>query len=259
MRPLSVACLAAFTLVVSGCCRRGESKADLQAKQEAWDREIKRAAPPPSFDNLVDAKAIAEAIAGSSKPAKHTADKASQTTADDYAAPEGMTVVRENDTPAIRAMLRAMPLDGLGPTEPVCQDPSGVTYLRITAGPLAGSFYSITSKGSVFVDNEDMVRRRGWQTCAAKTSCESRRGLPKEFTRADFLVACQSKVRAQLKAPSRAEFPGFGEGPRPEYGRNCRLEAESWVDAPNAFNAMLRSKWSCTWDPTTDLMETKLQ
>lgn len=197
-------------------------------------------------------------MASNSRPAKHTKDPKARTILDDYDRPEGMTVYREDDTPAVRAMLRAMPLDGLGATESVCADPSGATYLRIVAGPLAGSFYSITSKGSVFVDNEDMVRRRGWQTCAAQASCSSGRGLPKGFDSVGFVVACKAKVREQLKAPSRAEFPGLGEGPRPVYGRNCVLSTDSWVDAPNAFNAMLRTKWSCTWDPSTDAMEAHL-
>lgn len=59
-------------------------------------------------------------------------------------------------------------------------------------------------------------------------------------------VACKDAIKAQLKAPSTAEFPSFD--PAFATVRTSSVTIVSYVDAENSFGAKLRQDWRCEVD-----------
>ena len=57
------------------------------------------------------------------------------------------------------------------------------------------------------------------------------------------IVQAKEFVRARLKAPSTAEFPGMFEQKQVERLPNHHYAVVSWVDAQNGFGAMIRTRY----------------
>ncbi|MBI3921313.1 MAG: hypothetical protein HY318_07850 [Armatimonadetes bacterium] len=60
----------------------------------------------------------------------------------------------------------------------------------------------------------------------------------------------QEYVKAALKAPSTAKFPWYSDSFVSDLGGG-RFEVRAYVDAQNAFGAMLRSNYTCVVSSTT--------
>ncbi|KQQ99451.1 PEGA domain-containing protein [Deinococcus sp. Leaf326] len=64
-----------------------------------------------------------------------------------------------------------------------------------------------------------------------------------------FIVRCQDAVRAQLKAPSTAKFPGVLEkAAAVTTYENGNKDWSGWVDSQNSFGALLRTEFLCEYD-----------
>lgn len=79
-------------------------------------------------------------------------------------------------------------------------------------------------------------------TATATTGCK---------THWEMHASCEEQVRSMLKAPSEAEFPGILDTRIDVNPVTCVNTWSSWVDAPNSFNANVRSQFVCTFDPGT--------
>lgn len=67
--------------------------------------------------------------------------------------------------------------------------------------------------------------------------------------------ACNDLVKQSLIAPSTARFPGWLEQPEPEsHAELGTVTYDSWVDAQNAFGAMLRTYFTCTYTVVEDML-----
>lgn len=80
---------------------------------------------------------------------------------------------------------------------------------------------------------------------------ESKR-LQQEQEKSDFLVyrvkvACQSEVEQRLLSPSTATFPSNEQFRTRWSESDKKLEILGYVDASNAFGAMLRKYFSCVY------------
>lgn len=72
----------------------------------------------------------------------------------------------------------------------------------------------------------------------------------------------KAEVQRNLKSPSTAEFPPLPSGPLYSNGQviiskvsgTCQFRVSAWVDAQNAYGAMLRSNFTVTLthNPTSD-------
>lgn len=60
---------------------------------------------------------------------------------------------------------------------------------------------------------------------------------------------CQEQMRARLKDPDSAEFEGIIFGPQVNTLPDCTQTYVSHVNAKNSFGLMVRTNFSCTWDP----------
>jgi len=70
----------------------------------------------------------------------------------------------------------------------------------------------------------------------------------------DVKVMCHMAVEKLLKAPKSAEFPGvFDDDRKPARLDGCTTTYGSWVDAPNAFGAKIRTNYICVYDPRTGI------
>ena len=70
----------------------------------------------------------------------------------------------------------------------------------------------------------------------------------------DVKVMCHLAVEKLLKAPKSAEFPGvFDDDRKPARMDGCTTTYGSWVDAPNAFGAKIRTNYVCVYDPRTGI------
>jgi hypothetical protein len=59
-------------------------------------------------------------------------------------------------------------------------------------------------------------------------------------------IAMEYIVKARLKAPATAKFPGYTtEREQIKYLGNNTYSATSWVDSQNSFGALLRKKFTC--------------
>lgn len=58
---------------------------------------------------------------------------------------------------------------------------------------------------------------------------------------------CETLVKERLRAPSTAEFGGYGQANIERSGGET-YRIEGWVDAENAFGAMLRNTFVCSHD-----------
>ena len=68
-----------------------------------------------------------------------------------------------------------------------------------------------------------------------------------------FIVRCQNAVRAQLKAPSTAKFPGVLEkADAVTTYENGNKTWSGWVDSQNSFGALLRTDFLCKYDISID-------
>lgn len=75
----------------------------------------------------------------------------------------------------------------------------------------------------------------------------------------DMKIQCRDIVRDRLKAPSTADFPGiFDADSRPTSADGCVMVYASYVDAQNSFGAKIRTKYVCTYDPRTGLLNVNL-
>jgi hypothetical protein len=71
-----------------------------------------------------------------------------------------------------------------------------------------------------------------------------------EDKKIEAFVICKQFVEKQLRAPKTAEFPSFSSAQvHPVAGTD--YEVRSYVDAQNAFGAMIRNTFSCTVSPTS--------
>jgi hypothetical protein len=71
------------------------------------------------------------------------------------------------------------------------------------------------------------------------------------FSQSQIMSDCQSAVSAQLKSPSRAEFESMLWAKDKVTKNGSRYYWRSYVDAPNAFNAVLRDGFNCIHDGKT--------
>lgn len=77
----------------------------------------------------------------------------------------------------------------------------------------------------------------------------------------ELVAACERMVKAQLKAPDTAEFPGLLSGFKPPVHNpeTRRTTWASWVTAKNPFGVPMRLYFVCRHDPqdgvTLDLRE----
>lgn len=68
----------------------------------------------------------------------------------------------------------------------------------------------------------------------------------RDLQRMAAVRACEDRVRAGLKAPATARFPGDGADVR-DLGGSVAMVI-SHVDAQNSFGALLRTRWICEVD-----------
>ncbi|MCC5809849.1 MAG: hypothetical protein JJU06_05700 [Ectothiorhodospiraceae bacterium] len=71
---------------------------------------------------------------------------------------------------------------------------------------------------------------------------------PTTLTEGAVRVACHDAMRDQLRAPSRASFPGAmsANGNRVDWVREGELaQYRSWVDAENALGGTIRVQFQC--------------
>jgi hypothetical protein len=71
------------------------------------------------------------------------------------------------------------------------------------------------------------------------------------FSQSQIMSDCQSAVSAQLKSPSRAEFESMLWAKDKVTKNGSRYYWRSYVDAPNAFNAVIRDGFNCIHDGQT--------
>ena len=70
----------------------------------------------------------------------------------------------------------------------------------------------------------------------------------------DALIESRLMVESQLRAPASAQFPDIDDlGVKVTYLGECRHEVESYVDAQNAFGAMLRREYRAEMQFDTDV------
>lgn len=75
----------------------------------------------------------------------------------------------------------------------------------------------------------------------------------------DMKIQCRDIVRDRLKAPSTADFPGiFDADSKPTSADGCVMVYASYVDAQNSFGAKLRTKYVCTYDPRTGMLNVQV-
>lgn len=61
---------------------------------------------------------------------------------------------------------------------------------------------------------------------------------------AGAIVYCHQFVERELRSPSSADFPSFTDHKVVATG-DMQWRVSAWVDAENAFGAVLRVDWSC--------------
>jgi hypothetical protein len=71
---------------------------------------------------------------------------------------------------------------------------------------------------------------------------------------ADVIVACRNLMRDNLRAPSTAKFPGWLDDPGKVWKYQGTYRVRSWVDAQNAFGAMVRTDYLCEFNPTNNVV-----
>lgn len=75
-----------------------------------------------------------------------------------------------------------------------------------------------------------------------------------------FIVRCQDAVRAQLKAPSTAKFPGVLEkADAVTTYENGNKTWSGWVDSQNSFGALLRTEFLCEYSMDTQNIDVNLK
>lgn len=75
-----------------------------------------------------------------------------------------------------------------------------------------------------------------------------------------FIVRCQDAVRAQLKAPSTAKFPGVLEKADAVTSyENGNKDWSGWVDSQNSFGALLRTEFLCEYSMDTQNIDVNLK
>lgn len=75
-----------------------------------------------------------------------------------------------------------------------------------------------------------------------------------------FIVRCQDAVRAQLKAPSTAKFPGVLEKADAVTSyENGNKDWSGWVDSQNSFGALLRTEFLCEYDLDSQKIEVNVK
>lgn len=263
-----------LALSVSACCRAQteakENEADRKAKAEAIERieAEKRAAAAVALQKaraeadqaarvakLTTAKVVAEVLGGSTKPKKKTTAKGFVQETFEVADVTEATRSVANPT-IVRVTLPKLPDEGLGRGKPMCGKAETGIYTFIEEGPLQGRIL-LEAGPKVSVMSEGYLRSEDVKSCALRPSCESGRGLPhKPLSPPLLFAACQELVRGQLKAPSRAEFPPLDPANYVVI-KNCDAGLAGVVDAPNTFNAMIRTKFACAWSPETDRISAK--
>lgn len=83
------------------------------------------------------------------------------------------------------------------------------------------------------------------QNEARQQEAERRRAQTEGRGKLDAWIAAQSHVEAQLQTPRTAKFPWGGHGHVTYLGDN-RWHVDSYVDAQNAFGAMIRKHFELT-------------
>lgn len=76
----------------------------------------------------------------------------------------------------------------------------------------------------------------------------------KSIDTADLKVQCEGMVKAKLRSPSTAEFPGVFDSTALTTDNKCVRSWHGWVDAQNAFGAKIRNNFVCTHNPSTNLV-----
>jgi len=77
---------------------------------------------------------------------------------------------------------------------------------------------------------------------------------PPAASQADGYYACQAAAQRLLKAPSTAQFPRLGDAEvrmTPSTKDSYEFHIVSYVDAQNAFGAMIRTRWICRISKTS--------
>jgi hypothetical protein len=73
----------------------------------------------------------------------------------------------------------------------------------------------------------------------------------------DFAIQCREMVEERLKAPATAVFPN-------NLSNEVEKSSSLWllvshVDSENSFGANLRTKWVCSYDPSTEKVSIALE
>lgn len=103
--------------------------------------------------------------------------------------------------------------------------------------------------------------RQQREAAAAQAAAEQRAAREaKELDDGSFIVQCQDQVRARLKSPSTARFPGVLEkADSVTTYENGNKDWSGWVDSQNSFGAMIRTEFLCEYDLDAQRIELTLK
>lgn len=137
---------------------------------------------------------------------------------------------------------------------------SGLAVLGTVVGKPAREAAAASASAEKVRAAEEEAKKKADEDAKMREACkvDSDAKLTKR-SNGDVIYLCREMVKAQLKAPATAEFPGiFDSDGRPTSLDGCKTVYRSYVDAQNAFGAKLRSQFLCTFDPVKDTVSARL-
>lgn len=92
------------------------------------------------------------------------------------------------------------------------------------------------------------------QEAIIRGQCKLKPGAKVHFTPDDDVrLLCRARVKELLKVPGSAEFPSMSSEGLFQSDDGCVRIYSSTVTAKNAFGVEVQNRFTCRWDPRTDV------